>query len=196
MNPISLLQKIKTDFPLHQLPELELESVCEKDSPDIDIYGAILTLIKRSDEVLTDPIIFSNVCLGLAGISPDFQEFDFPSSEHIYLFFSFLEKAKKYFPFKAEGASEELKYFISVILGEEGIYFLTGELEPIQEELLSVYEEVFGNPISKNNLETCKARWIKYEKTNLEEIPEIDEYDIQVKQNIFMRDYSNGILNS
>jgi hypothetical protein len=194
MNPLNILKKIKIEYPSHEIKELELLTLAEDGSDHLDIYGALLTLIKNSEEVLADPILFSQVCLGLCGIQPDFQEFEFPASEHIYTFFDFMEKGKIYFPFKAEGATEELKYFISVCLAEEGIYFLKGELEPIQDELLIVYEEVYGNPIPKGDLEICEERWKKYEKMELDKIPEVDDYDIQVKQNIFMKKYAENYL--
>lgn len=196
MNPLNILRKIKIEYPSHEIKELELKTLIHDDSEDIDMYGAVLALIKNSEEVLSDPIMFSQVCLGLCGIQPDFQEYEFPSSEHIYTFFDFIEKGKIYYPFKAEGVTEELKYFIAVCLAEEGIYFLKGELEPIQEELLTVYEEVYGNPIPKGDLEICEERWKKYEKMELEKIPEEDDYDVQIKQNVFMRDYSNNFLKS
>ena len=196
MNPLNILKKIRVEHPLHEIKDLELETLVSKDSEDIDAYGAILALIKNPQEVLTDPIIFSQVCLGLCGIKPDFQEFEFPSSEFIYTFFDFLEKGKKYFPFKTEGVTEELKQFICVCLAEEGIYFLKGELEPLQEDLIMILQEVYGSSVSKEDLNKCEECWKKYENTEFDKIPEEDEYDIQVKQNRFMMDYAENLLKS
>lgn len=194
MNPLEILKEIKTNFPEHEIKNIELSTICDSNSEDIDIYGSVLTLMKQEDDTLSDPILFSQVCLGLCGIPPDFQEYEFPSSEHIYTFFDFLEKGKKYFSFKMKGVNDEVKQFISVCLADEGIYFLKGELEPIQQCLLDVYKEVFGNSIPKEDIEKCEQNWKKYENTEISQIPENDEYEIQVKQNIFMRDYSANLL--
>lgn len=198
INPLTILKKLKTDYPAHRIQELELETVGDfnNSSEELDVYGAILTLIRRAEDVIDDPILFSQVCLGLCGIAPDFYEFEFPAPEMIYTFFDFLDKGKLYFPFELPGVSDDVKYYIAVCLAEEGIFFVKGELEGLQPYLQTVFSEVYGNPIKDEDMKMCEDRWNINSNKDIKDIPENDNIDIQVKQNVFMRDYSSALLKS
>lgn len=203
LNPLTFLQELKNLYiNINTIKDLEFATVIDivdNDlEEDLDIMGAVMTIIKNSTDVETDPVILSQVILGLNGIKVDFNEFEFPFSEQIYLFFYFLSKGKIILPeleIDKNNFSEEVKYFLATCLADENIYFLTEELKFLQKEVLDIYENTLGNKIKEEDLKICEERYQKYKNFEIENIPEDDEYDIQVKQNIFMQQYSFLKLN-
>lgn len=198
INPLNYLMNLKRDFASTKLENLELETVIGKQewSKDFEVYAAILVLVKRYKEVFIDPILFSQICLALIGIAPDFEEYEFPSPEAMNVFFEFLKRAGEFHhPFKElPPISDDLKYFIAFNIADDGICFVENELKPFQDDVIHVLANVFGSHIGKEYLDTCEKRWKELKNKKLEEIPEDNDVDMQIKNNIFIKNYTKELL--
>lgn len=195
--PISILKKLKVDFSNISLSELELETFLHDNSEwtaEHECVAAILTCIRNTEQVLTDPILFSQIALGLIGIAPDFMEFEFIDPEVANVAIEFIDKMQLYHPTKTIEPSNDLKAYIGCTCAENGLFFLKNSLERFQEETLIVFKESFNNDIPLSDIEECEKLWTEYKDKKLEDIPEDSNNLLQIKNNILIREYTKEIL--
>jgi len=197
-NPKDYIRYIYSNFKDIPIEDLELTTIVGKDTWDKrhEIMAAILTIIKNPTTILGDPILFSRIALPLNGIEPDFMEYEFLTPEMINVVFKTIEEIGKYYPnLKVGPISDDVTRFIAVCCAEDGMFFLKNEIEFCQPHLLEVLETVFDSPIPTKDLETCNQLWEKYKMhTNLDNIPENTTEEIQVKKNIFIREYLKNLF--
>jgi hypothetical protein len=167
-NPFEIYKEIKLSTPF-KLQDLELATLI----PNSNTWGeveeckaAILTVIKNNN-ILVDPILFSNVCVGLFGTIVDFEELEIPEIETINATLDFIMYVSKDNNIAYTQMSEDLKSYIAVCCLEEGLFFLENHLRVIQETANNIAKISYNN-INLSDLDACKKLWAETKNSNLD----------------------------
>lgn len=197
-NPRDYIRHIYNNYKDIPIKDLELSTIVGNESWDKkhEMIAAILTILKNPTKILGDPILFSRIALPLNGIEPDFMEYEFLTPEMINVVFRTIEEIGKYYTDLQVGPiNDDLTRFIAVCCAEDGMFFLKNQIEFCQPHLLEVLQTVYDSPVPTKDLETCNQLWEKYKlQTNLNNIPENTVEELQVKKNIFIREYLKNLF--
>ena len=151
-----------------------------------EMAAAILALYNNKD-VTQDHILFGQIALGLASIPPDFNEFELPTPELINITLETMKYMDKEFP----EFSLDVKHYIGVSCYESGLFFVKNNLEIFQIPILKVFKELAGDNIDQKELDHCEKLWDKFKDSNMEGVPDLDHLTTQIKQNIFIKRYTD-----
>lgn len=175
------------------LKDLELETLLNDREWDRDIEydAAILALFKNPYLASKDPHVFSQICLVLSGITPDFLEYEYVYPEMIALTLAFIKRLENSgdHTYRFPQFEDDIKYFIAMSCIEEGIFIVKNELKEFQKEILELLKEVYGNPLTFEELNDFDKLWAKQGGEKSNSISEKSFLDVQLKKNLLNQEY-------
>lgn len=189
-NPFETYKKLKTE--VIPLIDMELETI-KNDSwgEEDESKAAILTIVKNSDKLLTDPILFSQVALGLFGIAPDFEEYEVLTSEVIEPTLELIKKISSDNKLSFTQMTDDLLGYLAVCLIEEGIYFVENNIKILQSKIKEVSKLVYAVDIPEKDLTNCEKLWEKYKDSKIDDIPNNTADEQQILINKINKEYLN-----
>jgi hypothetical protein len=195
VNPFKIYRELKkSTIPIK---DLELTSITDSNNwkDEDESKAAILALVKNPVVLQNDPVFFSQMVLGLFGIKPSFEDYEFLSSE---LTNSGLAVIKEIYndlgtPLKRFG--DDIAGYISVCCLEEGLFFLENELKEFQERLLTTSVLVNSHTIPDSDITKCEELWEATKDKKMESVKDTNYIEHQILINMINKHYTIFLSN-
>lgn len=174
------------------LKDMELSTVTDsKNWKDEDeSKAAILAIVKNPIVLQNDPNFFSQMILGLFGIKPSFEDFEFLSSELANTGLAVIKEIYKDNSIPLKSFNDDVAGYISICCLEEGLFFLENELKEFQERLLISSPLVNNHTIPDSDITKCEKLWAKEKDKKLELVKDTNYIEHQIMINMINKHYT------
>lgn len=175
------------------LVDLELATIVDpnKDMTDEnEAQASILAIIKNPETIFIDPIFFSQISLGVFGMKPSFEDFEFLSSEITNAVLVLLKEIYKDQKLPIKDFSDDVANYIATCCLDEGIFFLENELKQFQKNLLDISITVNNHKIPNSDIKKCQEKWNLVKDKEISSISNVDYIDEQIIINIINKHYA------
>lgn len=174
------------------IKDLELATITNKDNwkDEDESKAAILAIVKNPMVLQNDPIFFSQMILGLFGIKPSFEDFEFLSSELTNTGLAVIKEIYRDLKIPLKPFSDDIAGYISVCCLEEGLFFLENELKEFQERLLITSQLINNNTIPDSDITKCEDLWAATKDKKLELVKDTNYIEHQIMINMINKYYT------
>ena len=189
-NPYKIYRYLKAEH--GPLEDIELATVTNKDnwSSEDESKAAILAVVKNPIILQDDPVFFSQIILGLFGMQPSIDDFEFLSSELSNTGIAVIKEIFSEHNIPLKPFSDDIAGYISVCCLEEGLFFLENELKEFQERLLTSSPMVNNVNIPDSDITKCEKLWESVKDKKLESIKDTNYIEHQVMINMINKHYT------